>query len=214
MAIWDFKTTLSLLQVGTARIKSAKEFGFILFWLSFLVGVLEAAWDLSARAQRRTEEVVTIFSEHEFGVRFSLPFRAILGKDFKKRRHKTILQSMVLMRQVVGVGGCPDGHSTKLCQSSVWTSASWTFKHRYGNLDEPDQYHHDCWHGRVFVGECFFHFETHSEDAIPAKSLEPPTANQTALATEVVVSFVLHSCHSEPISDWSWPTPVDWWGIS
>ena len=38
------------------------------------------------------------------GVRFSLPFRAILGKDFKKRHHKTILQTMVLMRRVVGVG--------------------------------------------------------------------------------------------------------------
>ena len=40
------------------------------------------------------------------------------------------------------------------------------------------------------VGACFFRFETHKKDAIPAKSLEPLTANQTACATKSLSLFV------------------------
>ena len=113
-----------------------------------------------------------------------MPFKAIRDRNIEKRCHKTILQNMVFMCQVMGVGGCPACHSTKLCQSRCQLRELSSIVMVTQTSPANATMIVDSWSLR---GCAVFHLETHGEEAIPAKTLEPPTANQTAFANEVVL---------------------------
>ena len=126
-------------------------------------------------------------SEHEIlGGRFHCPSRPSEAETSKSAATRPFCKTWCLCVRSWALEACPACHSTSFgrgwsrCQLRELSSIVMVIQTSPANATMIV----GSWSLR---GCAVFHLEIHGEEAIPTKTLEPPTANQTAFATEVVL---------------------------